>query len=173
MNKFLLHLAFVILAVFCAGPTFAEQSQIPNRLIDATAFLRDVSEAQDIREKNRITEDEFINMQKDPGTLVLDARSLDKYRLMHVAGAKHLAFTDFTERSLAAVIPHKDTRVLIYCNNNIENEQAAFPAKAAAAALNLSTFTSLYSYGYKNVFELGPVIDPAGSKLKFEGVLKR
>jgi hypothetical protein len=39
-----------------------------------------------------------------------------------------------------------------------------------AASLNLSTFIALYTYGYRNVWELaGPPIDPARSLLTFEG----
>ena len=69
------------------------------------------------------------------------------------------------------MIPGKDTRVLIYCNNNFENEPVAFPLKAPAASLNLYTFNALYSYGYRNVYELGPLIDIRTSKLPFVGAM--
>ena len=39
----------------------------------------------------------------------------------------------------------------------------------ASASLNLSTFVSLYDYGYRTVYELGPLIDIKDSKLTFEG----
>ncbi len=41
----------------------------------------------------------------------------------------------------------------------------------ATASLNLYTFNTLYSYGYKNVYELGPLIDIQKSVLAFEGSL--
>jgi hypothetical protein len=59
--------------------------------------------------------------------------------------------------------------VLIYCNNNFENEPEAFPSKFARASLNIYTFNTLYSYGYTNVYELGPLLDITKSKLPFEG----
>jgi hypothetical protein len=34
------------------------------------------------------------------------------------------------------------------------------------ASLDLSTYISLYTYGYKNVYELGPLIDVKTSKLE-------
>jgi len=43
------------------------------------------------------------------------------------------------------------------------------PVKAIASALNLSTFVSLHTYGYRNVYELGPAIDVASSRLAFAG----
>ena len=65
------------------------------------------------------------------------------------------------------MIPSKDAPVLIYCNNNFLNA-AAFPMKVAMASLNLSTFATLYMYGYKNVYELGPLVAIEKSKLEFE-----
>jgi phage shock protein E len=34
--------------------------------------------------------------------------------------------------------------------------------------LNLSTYIALYNYGYRNVYELGPLIDIRTSRLAFE-----
>jgi rhodanese-related sulfurtransferase len=165
--------AFVLFSLVFAGTLAADDHQIPNQLIDTPGFLRDVAEAQQLRLKHRVTEEEFIRMAREPGTIILDARNPDRFAQMHIAGAKHLDFTDFTAASLAAAISSKNARVLIYCNNNIQNSPVAFASKAPAAALNLSTFTSLYSYGYRNVYELGPVIDPAVSRIRFEGTLAR
>jgi len=61
--------------------------------------------------------------------------------------------------------------VLIYCNNNFLNQQQAFRTKAPVASLNIYTFNVLYSYGYHNVYELGPLLDIKKSKLGFEGML--
>ena len=46
---------------------------------------------------------------------------------------------DVTAAELAKVIPEKTARILIYCNNNFDNEPAAFPAKALDASLLLVT----------------------------------
>jgi hypothetical protein len=81
----------------------------------------------------------------------------------------NLSFPEFTQATLARVIPSRDTRVLIYCNNNFTGAPESLPVKAVSAALNLSTFVSLHAYGYRNVYELGPVIDVARAKLTFAG----
>ena len=147
------------------------KNSIPNAQIDSETFIQHVLASQERRENRRITEAQFIEMARDPQTIILDARSRDRYEQMHIQGAKSLSFTDFTAESLAQIIPDKDTRILIYCNNNIENSPIAFATKAAPASLNLSTYTALYTYGYTNIYELGPIIDPQISKIQFEGTL--
>lgn len=146
-----------------------EGAAIPNRLINYPGFLQDAGAVGNLRESRRVSEEEFIRMAGDPATVVLDARSAEKYRLLHVKNAKNLSLPDITAEELAKIIPDKHTRVLIYCNNNFENERKAFPGKCATASLNIYTFNTLFSYGYKNVYELGPLIDIKQSKLSFEG----
>ena len=165
MKTILLPAMFVSLAVAC--PRAAE---IPNPAIRYDQFLKLSRELEPVRAKHRVTEEDFIKMSAEPGTVILDARSKDRYERIHVKGAVHLAFTDFTEEALHQVIPDKATRILIYCNNNFENEVVAFPRKMAAASLNLSTYVTLYTYGYRNVYELGPKLDPAASKLTFAAI---
>ena len=139
-----------------------------NPAIDMNGFLRLAREAAVHRESRRVTEAEFLGMSREPGTVILDARSREKYDLMHVRGAVNLSFPDITVESVARLIPDKGTRVLIYCNNNFTNEETAFPSKLPAASLNLSTYVSLYTYGYRNVYELAPQVDPKTSALPFE-----
>jgi hypothetical protein len=45
--------------------------------------------------------------------------------------------------------------------------QGPFPAKIARASLNLSTYIALYRYGYRNIYELGPLIEIKASALPF------
>ena len=132
---------------------------IPNPKIDAAGFLRMTQEAMNARSSRRLTEDEFVRFADEPGTVILDARSRDRYQLLHVRGAISLPFTDMTIESMHRLLPDPRVRILIYCNNNFERDEVAFASKAPPAALNLSTFVSLYTYGYRNVYELGPLLD--------------
>ncbi len=149
--------------------TVRQQYLNPNRRIDYTGFLTNAVAVGKLREAHRVSEEDFVAMSQELDTIVFDARSDAKYQLLHVKGAKHVSLPDITEAELAKVIPSKDTRVLIYCNNNFENEPAAFPTKAVRASLNLYTFNVLYTYGYTNVFELGPLLDIKKSRLDFKG----
>jgi hypothetical protein len=153
--------------IFLSGGQ-AWAADIPNPLIDYPAFMSNVREVALIREDRRVTEGQFIRMARDPATVVLDARSARMFARLHVRGARNLSLPDMTAEELAKVIPSKSTRVLIYCNNNFINEPGAFPAKAIQASLNVYTYNVLHSYGYTNVYELGPLIDIRHSKIAFE-----
>jgi 3-mercaptopyruvate sulfurtransferase SseA len=128
-------------------------------------FLQAASEAAKHRSTRRLTEDEFIKMSREPGVVILDARSRDRYDELHIKGAVNLPFPDITVDSLANLLPDKETRILIYCNNNFTGALQPFPTKRADASLNLSTYVSLYSYGYRNIYELGPLLDVKKTKL--------
>lgn len=156
-----LFLAFVVAGVADAQKT----ADIPNPSIDMKGYLRVAGEAAEYREKRRLTEEEFIKASKEKGVIMLDARSKQKYDELHIAGAVNLSFPDITIESLATLFPDKNAKILIYCNNNFRNAEDAFPRKMATASLNLSTYISLYTYGYRNVYELGPLLDVKTTKL--------
>lgn len=147
---------------------FAALAAHANPAIDMQGYLRISQEAAAHRETRRLSEEDFIRMSREPGTVILDARSRQKYDELHLKGALNLSFPDIAVESLKAAIPDPKMRILIYCNNNFENAPDPFPAKIARASLNLSTYIALYSYGYRNVYELGPLIDIRASRLQFE-----
>jgi hypothetical protein len=144
-------------------------SEPANPAIDMAGFLKVSMAAAEHRQSHRVSEEEFLRMSREPGTIVLDARSAEKYRLLHVKNAINLSFPDITIASLQQAIPDKATRILIYCNNNFAGAEKPFPSKMPSASLNLSTYVALYNYGYENVYELGPLVELKDSKLPFEG----
>ena len=144
-----------------------------NPSIDMQGFLRVSMQAAEHREARRISEADFIRMSREPGTIVLDARSRQRFDELHVKGAIHLSFPDIAVESLQKTIPDRNTRILIYCNNNFRDAELPFPTKLPAASLNLSTFIALYTYGYRNIYELGPQLDPERSALPFESSARR
>jgi len=90
--------------------------------------------------------------------------------MLHVDGAVNLPFPDIDVESLARVLLDKDAVILIYCNNNFLGAPVAMPTKAPGASLNLSTFATLFGYGYRNVYELAPLIDVAETRLPLSGL---
>jgi len=98
-----------------------------NPLIDYDAFAANVGVVRSLRESRRVSETEFRRMAREPGTVVLDARSERLFKLRHIAGAVNLSFPEFTQATLARIIPSRDTRVLIYCNNNFEGAPESMP----------------------------------------------
>lgn len=159
--------ATALLVSFAVAISVPGQTRnIPNPAIDMNGYLKIAGEAAAAREERRLTEEDFMRMSREPDVVLLDARSREKYDELHVKGAVNLSFPDITVESLARVFPDKNTRILIYCNNNFTNADDAFPRKMATASLNLSTFISLYTYGYRNVYELGPLLDAKTAKLE-------
>ena len=161
-------LPFTLAVIFLTSFAVPAQNfvNIPNPAIDMKGYLKVVKKAAKHRAERRLTEDEFIRMSQEPGVVVLDARSRKKYDELHVRGAVNLSFPDITVESLARMLPDKNAKILIYCNNNFVNAEDAFPRKVAVVALNISTYVSLYTYGYRNVYELGPLLDAKTTKLE-------
>lgn len=160
----------VAVCVLCLAflASAAGKPQLENPAIDMTGYLRVAEEAAAYREAHRTSEEEFIRLSREPGTIILDARSKQKYDELHIKGAINLTFPDIAIETLRKALPDKNTCILIYCNNNFRNAEGPFPAKLSTASLNLSTYIALYNYGYRNVYELAPLLDIRDSKLEFE-----
>ena len=171
---------FALVMIIAAAPVLAatvQQQQVQqapvNPAIDMAGFLRVSQRAALHRETRRVSEEEFARMSREPGTIVLDARSKDKYDELHVRRAINLSFPDIAIESLKKAIPDKKTRILIYCNNNFRNAEGPFPSKLPSASLNISTYIALYNYGYRNVYELRDTLELSASSLEFEKSSKR
>ena len=163
-KRFALALAVIALATLALSAQ--KTVDISNPAIDLEGYLKMAKKAAKYRAERRLTEDEFIRMSQEPRVVILDARSRKKYDELHVRGAVNLSFPDITVESLATMFPDKNAKILIYCNNNFVNAQDAFPRKISEASLNISTYISLYTYGYRNVYELGPLLDAKTTKLE-------
>ena len=110
----------------------AEDPQgIANPSIDMNGYLAVASAAAAHRESHRLSEEEFLHLARMPGTILLDARSREKYDQLHLAGAINLSFPDIAVETLRHTIPDRSTRILIYCNNNFINATGPFPTKLA------------------------------------------
>jgi hypothetical protein len=164
-------LAILVGLLLAVGASAVEVAPEVNPAIDMDAFLTISRQAAVHRESRRVSEREFLRMASEPGTVILDARSRERFDDLHVRGAVHLTFADLAVASLARLIPDKSTRILIYCNNNFAGAEQPFPSKLPPASLNLSTYVALYTYGYRNVYELAPLVELQRSILPFEGRL--
>jgi len=156
-------------ALACAAGFAATAPQAPgtSAQIDYNGFRSLTQEVQDYRANRLISLSKFQEMAREPGTIILDARSAEAYARGHIDGAINLAFSDFTAQSLEAALGDKTKRVLIYCNNNFENNAPPVVLKSVQLALNIQTFINLYGYGYRNVYELGDVVNFDDPKVRW------
>lgn len=135
--------------------------------IDFAGFMDVSSEVFQLREDRLLSLSAFNQMADDPDTIILDARSRYAFELGHIEGAVNLPFSDFTDEKLAQVIPSKDTRILIYCNNNFTDDAEPIPLKRISMALNIPTFINLYGYGYENIYELGILTETTNANVNW------
>jgi rhodanese-related sulfurtransferase len=165
-------IAVLSFAVLTAGfMTFAIAAPKPQATtggqVDFAGFNNLSQEVYAYRKNRLVTLAQFQQMAREPNTIILDARSAEAYRMGHIEGAINLSLPDFTAQSLAATLKNPNVRILIYCNNNFENNVAPVVLKSVQLALNIQTFTNLYGYGYKNVYELGDVVNFNDPKVRW------
>ena len=153
--------AAVVIVACLVTPALAQPKDAPGTAaqIDYAGFQSLTQEVSAYRDDRLVSLNQFQAMAREPNTIVLDARSADAYAEGHIEGAINLPFTDFTAPALAAALGDPNTRILIYCNNNFSNNQRPVVLKRVELALNIQTFINLYGYGYRNVYELGDVVD--------------
>lgn len=178
------------LLIMAACVARAQDADYPRAKVSFEDFARLVQEVEPHRASRLVDLKTFLAMSREPDTIILDARSTFRFERIHLQGARHLAFTDFTQENLAKIIPSFDTRILIYCNNNFEGDQTDFPSKIATPgsfnnlkasrqlaaqekplmmALNIPTYITLYGYGYRNVYELNELVKVNDPRITFEG----
>ena len=180
-----------VLALLLAGNAgLAQVTNYPKAKVSFDDFKELVAQVESHRVSRLIDLNTFTKMSKQPGVIVLDSRSDFRFERIHVKGARHLAFTDFTQDNLAKVIPSFESTILIYCNNNFDGNQTDFASKVALPrpkpdkvvatqfaaqakprmmALNIPTHVNLYGYGYRNIYELDELVKVTDPRIEFEG----
>lgn len=173
-------------------------NEYPKSLVNFNDYEELVQEVKVYRGKRLINLNKFLAYQKDDNTLILDTRSRRNFKAIHIKGAINLPFTEFTTGNLRQLIPDTNTRILIYCNNNIKGDPIYFGSKTYSAeeekkqkkynkkatfidksytehnskyislALNVPTYINLYGYGYRNIYELNELVDIKDTRVKFK-----
>ncbi len=185
-------IAGVLLSVMVATNGMAQNRTYPKAKVSFEDYKALVAEVEPHRASRLIDLDQFLKMSQEPGVIIFDSRSTFRFDRIHLKGAKHLSFTDFTQDNLAKAIPSFDTKILIYCNNNFNGNQTDFASKIARPrpkastaittqlasqdkprmmALNVPTYINLYGYGYHNVYELNEFVKVNDPRIKFEGTI--
>lgn len=115
MKNFIFTL-LIVLPLNMIGQTEKEPSGSP--LVNFDDYLDLALKVKEYRKDRLVTLEEFKKMSTEANTVILDTRSDSMFKAKHIKGAIHLDFTDFTQENLERLIPDKNTRILIYCNNN-------------------------------------------------------
>jgi len=182
------HYLFLVLTLSIVSCTSENQENRIDPLIDYKSgyddFLNLATQLQEIRNNRLIDLDQFLELQNEANTIILDSRSKELFTRKHLEGAINLPFTEYTQNNWRKIIPDLSTRILIYCNNNFTGDDVNFGSKRYVPnynnreilskkrpillALNIPTFITLHGYGYENVYELSEVVDINDRRLWFE-----
>ena len=94
----------------------------------------------------QISQEEAHEMMQQEGVVLLDVREQEEYDAGHIPGAVLLPVGSINAESAAAVIPAKDTVVLVYCRSGNRS-------KTASAALAELGYTGVYEFGGINSWQ--------------------
>lgn len=146
------------LALLCAAVPLQAQTSDNQAGVDYTGFVELAGELGAYRESRLLSWDDWNRQAQLADAIILDTRSAAAFAQGHIAGAVNLPFSDFTADKLAELIPDNSRPIFIYCNNNFADDRPPVPLKRLELALNIPTFINLYGYGYRNIWELGDVV---------------
>lgn len=90
----------------------------------------------------QITQEEAKEMMDTQEVIVLDVREQNEYDSGHIPGAVLLPVGTIDEDTAAAVIPEKDSTVLVYCRSGNRSKTAS---------------STLAELGYTNIYEFGGI----------------
>lgn len=171
-------LAVTCQAITPSAPAVSGDMRVPdgsNEYVDYRGFREFVTEVEGYRAGRLITLEALRKLTDTrPDVLLLDSRSRKAFEEGHMAGAINLPLTEFTAESLAELIgPDRDRMILIYCNNNFDEDIRPVQKKLIQVALNTQTFVNLYAYGYENVWELGRKVQLAEPLVRWTGTLAK
>lgn len=188
--------SFVSTTIEASVKTEKVKANYTKAFVDFDKFDKITAEAKKHRSTRLIDFATFNAYSKEENTIILDTRSKRMYDKMHIKGAVHINFSDFTQDYLTEIIPDTNTRILIYCNNNFKQEKLfiedfatkmyippvqssqinpSFNSTGLAAekpytmALNIPTYINLYGYHYRNVYELDELVSSIHPNLEMEG----
>lgn len=113
-------------------------------LLFATVFLTGCSSSKKGNSYVQITQEEAKDMMNESDeNIILDVREDFEYASAHIPNAQLLPLGEIDAESAEAVIPSKESTVLVYCRSGNRSK--------AAAEL-------LVELGYTNVYEFGGII---------------
>ena len=102
----------------------------------------------------QITQEAAKEMMDTQEVIVLDVREQSEYDSGHIPGAVLLPVGSIDEETAAAVIPEKDSTVLVYCRSGNRS-------KTASSTLAGLGYTNIYEFGGINTwpYEIEPSVE--------------
>ncbi len=90
----------------------------------------------------------IVRMKSDINFVLLDVRRADEYKNGHIPGAVLHTNELMTKENTEALLKDKNQSIYVYCRSGRRSKEAS---------------KKLIEYGYKNVIEIGGILDYAGT----------
>ena len=103
-------------------------------------LLTSCGEGEETASYRQISPEEAKEMMDTQEVIILDVREQDEYDSGHIPDAVLLPVGTIAEDTAAAVIPEKDSTVLVYCRSGNRS-------KTASATLAGLGYTEIYEFG--------------------------
>ena len=86
-------------------------------------------------------------LSESKNAVLLDVRRIDEYKAGHIPESILFTNETMTQEKAEKLIPSKNTQILVYCRSGRRSKEAS---------------KKLIEYGYKNVVEIGGILDYSG-----------
>ena len=86
-------------------------------------------------------------LSKSKHAALLDVRRIDEYKAGHIPESILFTNETMTQEKAEKLIPSKNTKIFVYCRSGRRSKEAS---------------KKLIEYGYKNVVEIGGILDYSG-----------
>ena len=111
-------------------------------ILSLSLFLTGCGNAAAENSYRQISQEEAKSMMDTQEVIILDVREQNEFDAGHITDAALLPVGSITEASAAAVIPEKDSVVLVYCRSGNRSKTAS---------------QALVELGYTNIYEFGGI----------------
>ena len=153
--------AGVFIAIGLCGSATAQSAEKGEK------FARDMTPALQYRSERLLDLDTFSQMNSEANTIILDTRSVEEFRSGHIEGAINMPLSQMTLLNLGDLIDDRETRILLFGNENIAEVADRSDFEISTIPMNLLTYVSLYRYGYEDIYELNESASMTDERLRW------
>ena len=132
LKKFCTILLFALINFSCAG----KENQNPQKKEGVMNSYISVS-----------MENGLKMLSESKNAVLLDVRRIDEYKAGHIPESIIFTNETMTQEKAEKLIPSKNTKIFVYCRSGRRSKEAS---------------KKLIEYGYKNVVEIGGILDYSG-----------
>ncbi len=143
--RIIIQTLLVALIILPSSKSFSQDA--PKIVLPSKEFHEEAVRLEADRAKHTLKLDGLLKeLKSSEKKVIIDLRGEDAYQKEHITDAINIPMEKLTEDYLAKVIPDKNTKIIIYCDNTF------FPVRSIA--ITTYGYPTLRKLGYSNVFDI-------------------